>query len=72
MKIAGKREGNIGYNRAKLTRADLTQANLTRIPPGPPSNEQGLPHPAHGLHRSVQVFGLKCPPPRKRLLWVQP
>ena len=32
-------------------------------PPDPPSYEQGLPHPeAHGLRRSVQVFGLKCPP----------
>ena len=30
--------------------------------PGPPSNEQGLPHPGHGLRRSVQVFGLKGPP----------
>ena len=30
MKIAGKIVGNIGYNRAKFTPADLTQADLTR------------------------------------------
>ena len=28
MKIAGKRAGNIGYNRADLTRADLTRGRV--------------------------------------------
>ena len=30
MKIAGEIVGNIGYNQAELTWADLTQADLTR------------------------------------------
>ena len=30
MKIAGKIVGNIWYNRAESTRADFTQADLTR------------------------------------------